>query len=68
MRILEAARNTPLLVSTFSLDGSLLAQNPAATACYRHEIQPGKTGELTLSDRFADLRSAHECRLGMDRH
>lgn len=34
IRILEAARTSALLVSTFSNDGRLLAQNPAALTCY----------------------------------
>jgi PAS domain S-box-containing protein len=33
-RLLEAARATSLMVSTFSTDGKLLAQNPASLACY----------------------------------
>ncbi len=50
LRILEAARNTPLLVSTFSLDGVLLAQNAAAAECYgaRKEAAPPEQGELGL--------------------
>jgi PAS domain S-box-containing protein len=34
LRILEAARASALMVSTFSADGRLLAQNPAALNCY----------------------------------
>lgn len=34
LRILEAARGSALIVSTFSADGRLLAQNPAALTCY----------------------------------
>ena len=34
LRILEAARVSALLVSTFTADGRLLAQNPAALNCY----------------------------------
>lgn len=34
IRILEAARTSALMVSTFSTAGRLLAQNPAALTCY----------------------------------
>lgn len=33
-RILEAVRHTPLMISTFGMDGLLLAQNPAAAKTY----------------------------------
>jgi PAS domain S-box-containing protein len=33
-RLLEAARATSLMISTFSLEGELLSQNPASLACY----------------------------------
>ncbi|MFK7956836.1 MAG: ATP-binding protein [Lysobacterales bacterium] len=34
LRILEAVRSSSILVSTFSLSGDLLSQNPAAYECY----------------------------------
>lgn len=40
LRILEAARASALMVSSFSADGRLLAQNPAALTCYG----PPRTG------------------------
>jgi len=54
LRILEAARNTPLLVSTFSLEGALLAQNPAAAACYRRTLESGDGLSAGLMNRFED--------------
>lgn len=52
MRILEAARASALLVSTFSTEGRLLAQNPAALSCYG----PPRTGvhDNEMSCRFRD--------------
>ncbi|MEM6934823.1 MAG: response regulator [Pseudomonadota bacterium] len=44
LRILEAARSSAILVSTFSLEGRLLTQNPAANARYAGlEPDPGQT-------------------------
>ncbi len=53
LRILEAARNTPLLVSTFTLEGKLLAQNAAAAECYgaHKESSKSERGELGLRFR-----------------
>lgn len=56
-RILEAVRHTPLLISTFSLDGTLLAQNPASVETYGESSEntttiesrynhPGLTGQI----------------------
>ncbi len=53
LRILEAARNTPLMVSTFSIEGLLLAQNPAAAACYESEARPAALPRA-LKSRFED--------------
>jgi hypothetical protein len=50
-RIMEATRSTSLIISTFSLEGKLLAQNPAATGVY------GPLGDNTaqrLTNRFLD--------------
>ena len=66
LRILEAARNTPLLVSTFAPDGRLLAQNPAATACYRREAQPGETSGSSLGDRFVDRAVVEKIQAAID--
>ncbi len=52
LRILEAARSSPLLVSSFTLEGQLLAQNPASAACYPARIR-NKQGS-DLAQHFAD--------------
>lgn len=52
MRILEAARASALMVSTFSAEGHLLAQNPAALACYGPP-GPGLNGN-EMASRFKD--------------
>ena len=44
-RLLEAARATSLIMTTFSLEGVLLAQNPASLACYE---------TTDLADRFVN--------------
>ncbi len=52
LRILEAVRSSPILVSTFTLSGELLSQNPAAHECYgglSYEQQ-----DSDLSQRFYD--------------
>ena len=46
LRILEAARSSPLLVSSFTMEGRLLAQNPAAAACYPARIRTGENSDL----------------------
>ncbi|WP_282607675.1 PAS domain-containing sensor histidine kinase [Pelagibius sp. Alg239-R121] len=52
LRILEAARYTPLMVSIFSLEGELLAQNPAASVAYNLP-QDGQAGTSSaLGQRF----------------
>ncbi|WP_299372209.1 PAS domain-containing sensor histidine kinase [uncultured Kiloniella sp.] len=48
-RILEAVRHTPLMITTFDGDGSLLAQNPAAANAYN--VQEKST---TIEDRYND--------------
>ncbi len=50
LRILEAVRSSAILVSTFSLDGGLLSQNPAANARYAG-VEPG-AGQTDLMGRF----------------
>ena len=57
-RILEAAQATSLIVSMFSLSGRLLAQNPAARACYGRslpeEAGPGEVVANDIGARFRD--------------
>lgn len=52
LRMLEAARASALMVSTFSADGQLLAQNPAALSCYG----PARQGlnDTELAGRLKD--------------
>ncbi len=59
MRILEAARNTPLLVTTASLDGYVLSANPAAYDRYGGYSKTGGENRR-LSERFADPAIADE--------
>jgi PAS domain S-box-containing protein len=58
LRILEAARASALIVSTFSLEGRLLAQNPAALSCYG----PPRAGvcDNEMACRFRDPEIANE--------
>ncbi|MEM7472307.1 MAG: ATP-binding protein [Pseudomonadota bacterium] len=51
-RLLEAARATSLSITTFSLEGRVLAQNPAALACYGSE-RASSNGQSDLQARFA---------------
>lgn len=68
LRILEAARYTPLMVSIFSLTGELLAQNPAASAAYGLPQTSGGAGAAALEQRFVKPRIASalvkSCRRG----
>ncbi|PTX56326.1 PAS domain S-box-containing protein [Litoreibacter ponti] len=52
-RLLEAARATSLMMTTFSMEGQVLTQNPAALACYG---APGSSddGLTQLQARFRD--------------
>ncbi|MEP4037928.1 response regulator [Pseudophaeobacter sp.] len=52
LRILEATRASALMVSTFSAEGQLLAQNPAALACYGPP-RPGINGN-EMASRLKD--------------
>ncbi|MEM6406852.1 MAG: ATP-binding protein [Pseudomonadota bacterium] len=52
-RLLEAARATSLCITTFSLEGRLLAQNPAALACY---------GALSAAESASDLHARFICK------
>ncbi|MBL4906478.1 MAG: hypothetical protein JKX94_03425, partial [Sneathiella sp.] len=49
-RILEAVRNTPLMISTYNTEGGLLAQNPAAAGCYA----TNDFDQITLENRYLD--------------
>ena len=57
LRLLEATRYTSLMVSTFSRDGTLLSQNPAALEVYGYPSEQA-AGERALSQRFADDHAA----------
>lgn len=68
LRILEAARYTPLMVSIFSMDGELLAQNPAASFAYNLSNNPTPATTGTLEQRFIKPQAAEalmrSCRRG----
>lgn len=53
MRILEAARATAIMVASFTLDGRLLAQNPASAAVYGRLPAPGADAVM-LDQRLMD--------------
>ncbi len=58
LRLLEAAKNTPLMISTYALGGNLLAQNTAAAQCYGAE-QSGLVGQGSLlKARIGDVEVA----------
>jgi signal transduction histidine kinase/CheY-like chemotaxis protein len=52
LRIIEAARSSALMVSSFSMAGQLLTQNPASHACYANAL--AASGSRNLSSRFID--------------
>ncbi len=58
IRIFEAARSSALLISTFSQDGKLLAQNPAALNCYGPTSTFVEPGSTELSNRFESAADA----------
>ncbi len=58
-RVMEAARASSLLVSTFTLDGQLLAQNPACTEAYGSHEKPAR-GNTDLTNRFADAKLVNQ--------
>ncbi len=68
LRILEAARYTPLMVSIFSMEGELLAQNPAASFAYNLSNSPTPSISGTLEQRFVKPQAANalmrSCRRG----
>jgi signal transduction histidine kinase len=63
-RILEAARNTPLLVSTYNLDGHLLVQNPAAVKAYGISTDQ----IVAFSDRYPDIDLTSELNKSLKQH
>lgn len=58
-RLLEATRATSLIMTTFSLGGELLAQNPASLACYGWNGND-KGGLTALEARFEDSAVAQK--------
>lgn len=52
-RLLEAARATSLMMTTFSMEGKLLTQNPASLACYGAVKKRNKL-QSDLAARFQD--------------
>ncbi len=52
LRILEAARTSALMVSSFTMSGRLLSQNPASHACYAQMV--ADSDHCNLADRFTD--------------
>lgn len=52
LRMLEAARSSALMVSSFTMDGYLLSQNPASHACYAKATET--SGRTDLASRFTD--------------
>ncbi len=66
LRLLEAAKNSPLMIATFTLKGELLAQNTAAGLCYGTHggESSGRAGELAArlqqeADAGLLLEAAH---------
>lgn len=58
-RLLEATRATSLIMTTFSMEGQLLAQNPASLACYgAMQAQPGEGTDLV--SRFVKSQDAKQ--------
>lgn len=58
-RLLEAARATSLIMTTFTMDGEVLAQNPAALACYDGASVHGD-GLSDLEGRFVHQQDAQQ--------
>lgn len=52
-RLLEAARATSLMMTTFSMEGRILTQNPAALACYG-AVTENDSRTSNLAARFED--------------
>lgn len=58
-RLLEAARATSLMMTTFSMDGRILTQNPAALACYG-AVLLSEPATSDLAARFEDQEIASQ--------
>lgn len=58
LRLLEATKNTPLMIATFTLTGSLLAQNTAAALCYGASQLGSSLGVSALAARIAQPAAA----------
>ena len=69
IRILEAAKASALMVSTFSLEGRLLAQNPAALSCYgrpslamNDNDMAGRLKDPAMAERLLEIaRTGKSC-------
>ncbi|MEP5757949.1 MAG: ATP-binding protein [Litoreibacter sp.] len=58
-RLLEAARATSLIMTTFSMEGRILAQNPASLACYGASSEK-LDGTSDLAARFREKHVSDE--------
>jgi len=60
--LVEAMRYTTVLVTSFTLDGTPVVENPAATEAYK-SIDPNKLpdGVCAFTARFADIEDGKEC-------
>ncbi|MEP2768931.1 MAG: response regulator [Paracoccaceae bacterium] len=58
IRIFEAARSSAFMISTFSTNGKLLVQNPAALNCYGVISERSDAMPCDLGGRFIDKTSA----------
>ncbi|MEQ8653939.1 MAG: ATP-binding protein [Kiloniellales bacterium] len=59
LRLLEAAKNSPLMISTYSLSGALLAQNTAAAICYGATRLDFADDASVLKRRIAEPALSH---------
>lgn len=61
--LVEAMRYTTVLVTSFTLEGETVVENPAATAAYKH-IDPHRLSETAsmFSSRFANPVEGEACR------
>jgi signal transduction histidine kinase len=56
LRILEVARSSALMVSSFTMSGRLLTQNPASLTCFGHPLSASSRSDL--ASRFIDETNA----------
>jgi PAS domain S-box-containing protein len=59
IRLVEAARHTPVMVCCFDANGQLTAENPAAMA-FRTKLQRGTNANRTLAEHVNDAALAAE--------